>query len=182
MKCLWIGKKRIMKYPALPDTLIKCINVEWHTWPETLWCTVSVWCAQWSHIDSVCNHTWGICTCTQDTKREWHKNKKQNHTMWVKQSVLPCVSCPVMWHVFDPVRHRVHFTIFHDHLHSKSGFPFCKHALPHPVKQNQRLIHGSLSPGGGRDVVTLELLSTLVAHIRMTPYTQTNKQKGINSQ
>jgi len=66
-KSLWIEiEKNHEIFVNTQPYLILWLNVEWHTWPETLWCTVSVWCVQWNHTDSACNHTWGICTCTQE--------------------------------------------------------------------------------------------------------------------
>lgn len=71
--------------------------------------------------------------------------------------------------VFDPVRHRVHLPILHDHLHPERGLSLCEQALLHPLKQHQRLLDGPVSPRRRRNVMALELFAFLMAHVRMTP-------------
>lgn len=60
--------KAVQMHPNLISWTVKCICFLCCTWPGTLWCRESVWYVQWNHTDSVCSHTWGICTCRHKTR------------------------------------------------------------------------------------------------------------------
>lgn len=71
--------------------------------------------------------------------------------------------------VFDPICYRVELPVLHDHLHPERRFSFSKQAVLHPLKQDEGLLDGPVSPGRVADVVALQLLSFLVTYIGMTP-------------
>lgn len=66
------------------------------------------------------------------------------------------------------------------HIRTKLGLPYALN-IPY-LKEYKALFNGSLSPGAGRRVVTLQLLVGLVAHICMAPVqhnqTLTNTRKS----
>lgn len=93
--------------------------------------------------------------------------------------LIPFISCPMMWRVFDSVCHRVHLPVLHDHLHPERSLSLSKQPLFHPLKQHQRLLNGSVSPGGWRSVMALQFLPFLVAHVRMTPEGRQRKESDI---
>ena len=74
----------------------------------------------------------------------------------------------MMWGVFNTVGNRIHLPIFHDHLHPQCRLPLSKQAVLHPLEQDQRLLHGAVSPWGWGGVVALQLLPPLVAHVGVT--------------
>lgn len=71
--------------------------------------------------------------------------------------------------VFDSVGNRVHLPVLHDHLHPECSLWLSKHSILHPLKQHKRLLDGSVSPGGRSNVVALQLVRFLVAHVGVTP-------------
>lgn len=75
----------------------------------------------------------------------------------------------MVWCVFNPVRHRVQLSVLHDHLHPECCLCLSKQTILHPLKQHQRLLDGSVSPGRLGNIVSLQFLHFLVTHVSMAP-------------
>lgn len=75
----------------------------------------------------------------------------------------------MVWCVFNPVCYRIQLSILHDHFHPESCLALSKKTILHSLKQHQRLLNGSVSPGRLGNVVSLQFLHFLVTHVRMTP-------------